>query len=260
MNPEKINKIIIKFIKEKVANANADGVVIGMSGGIDSAVVAKLCALAIGKEKVLALIMPTRVTEENDVYDAVNFSERLGIEYKIIDISKILDSFLDEIEKDNEKNEKNKTALGNLMARIRMCLLYYHANLLNRLVAGTGNKSEILCGYFTKFGDGACDILPIAKLYKTQVRELAEYLKIPKEIRKKVPSAGLWRGQADEEELGIPYEILDKILIELIDKNIEISEIIEKLKIEKETVKRVENLVNNSKHKRNMPEICCTKI
>ena len=257
MNPKKIKKIITKFIKEKVSGANADGIVIGISGGIDSAVVAKLCADALGKDKVLGLIMPTEVTPENDVSDAVNFAESHGIEYKIINITTILKSFLDEIK---ENGRESKTASGNLMARVRMCLLYYHANSLNRLVAGTGNKSEILCGYFTKFGDGGCDLLPIGDLYKTQVRELAKYLEIPGAITEKVPSAGFWHGQSDEEELGISYKILDKILIRLIDKKQEIPEIFGELKIEKELAQRVEKLVKESAHKRHTPGICRIEI
>ena len=168
-------------------------------------------------------------------------------------LSTILNCFLNEIK---ENGRENKTASGNLMARIRMCLLYYHANLSNMLVAGTGNKSEILCGYFTKYGDGGCDFLPIGDLYKTQVRELAEYMGIPGAIMEKVPSAGLWHGQSDEEELGITYELLDKILIELHDNELEIPGVSEKLKIEKEVVERVEDLIKSSEHKRQMPEMC----
>jgi NAD+ synthase len=255
MDAEKTQEIITGFIKRKVSEANASGVVIGLSGGIDSAVTAKLCANALGNDCVLALIMPTGVTSENDVSDAVNYAKELEIDCRIINISKILDSFLNEIKGD----KKNKTAYGNLMARIRMCVIYYLANSLNRLVAGTGNKSEILCGYFTKFGDGGCDILPIGDLYKTQVRELAEYLKIPDEIRKKVPSAGLWRGQSDEDELGISYELLDRILAEVVDKKTETSKAATKLNTGKDEVKRIEKKIEDSDHKRHTPEICCIK-
>lgn len=255
MESEKTKNVITEFIKRKVSGANADGIVLGLSGGIDSAVVARLCADALGKDRVLALIMPTCVTSENDVSDAVNYAKELGIDYRIIDISKILDAFLNE----TCGVKENKTSYGNLMARIRMCIIYCLANSLNRMVAGTGNKSELLCGYFTKFGDGGCDILPIGDLYKTQVRELAEYLKIPDEIRKKVPSAGLWHGQSDEADLGVSYVILDLILAEVADKKTETSKAAKKLNLDKGEVERIGKKVEQSEHKRRMPEICAVK-
>ncbi len=255
MNFKKIHEITTKFIKEKVEGANAEGVIIGLSGGIDSAVTAKLCVDAIGNMRVFAIIMPTKVTPECDISDAAKFAKELGIKYKIMNISKILDSFLEDLN-EIESTTGNKTAIGNLMARTRMCLIYYHANLSNRIVAGTGNRSELLCGYFTKFGDGGCDFLPIGNLYKTEVKKLAEYIEIPEEIINKTPSAGLRKGQSDEEDLGISYKLLDKILIELVDKKTGCSKISEKLKIDNDEVKRIEKLIKNSEHKRYMPEIC----
>ncbi|MEW5760546.1 MAG: NAD(+) synthase, partial [Candidatus Thermoplasmatota archaeon] len=145
-------------------------------------------------------------------------------------------------------------SIGNLKARIRMLLLYAYANSKNLIVVGTGNKTELLCGYFTKFGDGGADILPIGDLYKTQVREMARFLEIPEKIINKVPSAGLWKGQTDEDELGIKYEKLDKILygIELgLDKN----EISNKVELPIKEVERIMNMVELTKHKRKFPLI-----
>ncbi|MFC2174266.1 NAD+ synthase [archaeon] len=183
---------------------NAKAVVLGLSGGIDSAVVAALCAKALGKKKVLALIMPER--KDSHYKDAVAFAKALGIEYKVIDIKPIVREF------DKRCTPADKTARANIRARTRMTLLYYYSNLLNRRVAGTGNKSEKEIGYFTKWGDGAADFFPIAHIYKTDLPVLARKLGIPENIVRKKPSAGLWRGQTDEKELGISYEKIDAAL------------------------------------------------
>jgi NAD+ synthase len=208
IDPRKIEKKIIDFIRRKVKEARVDGVVIGLSGGIDSAVVATLCVRALGKKKVLGLALPqVGLTPTADVRDAKETAKALGIAFEEIDISPILYA----IEKNTAGLRKKPIASANLKPRTRMALLYCYANSLNRLVAGTGNLSELRAGYFTKYGDGGVDILPIGPLYKTQVRKLATHLKVNPRIIKKAPTAGLWKGQTDEGELGITYVKLDKV-------------------------------------------------
>ncbi len=246
---EIINKIT-KFIKEKVKEAKANGVVIGLSGGIDSSVTAYLCVKALGKDKVLGIIMPEKNTNPKDVEHAKIVAENLGIKYIISDITDILKAF--GAGGYVPTREFDKIADGNLKARIRMCILYYFANKYNLLVAGTSNKSEIYVGYGTKYGDTACDIRPIGNLFKTEVRELAKYLGVPKEIIEKPPSAGLWEGQTDEEELGVKYETLDKIL-KLYEEGKSAEDISKELGISLEVVNHVFNLIKKSEHKRTLP-------
>lgn len=240
--------IIKSFIKAKVNEADASGVVIGLSGGLDSAVTAKLCADALDKKKVLCLLLPTTTTPEDDTNDAVAFAKNLKVKHKIINISGVVKKISLTL------NGKKKKEMGNIHARTRMIVLYYFANKNNYLVVGSGNKTEILMGYFTKYGDGACDIMPIADLYKTQIRELAKHLKIPEKIISKTPRAGLWKGQTDESELGIRYEILDQILYGM-EKGLKNNEIAKSLDIPISEIKRIKNIVDSTKHKREMPEI-----
>ena len=246
---EIVNKIT-KFIKEKVEEAKANGVVVGLSGGIDSSVTAYLCVKALGKDKVLGLIMPEKNTNPKDIEHAKMVAEKLGIKYIISDITDILKAF--GAGGYVPTKEFDKIADGNLKARIRMCLLYYSANKYNLLVAGTSNKSEIYVGYGTKHGDIACDIRPIGNLFKTEVRELAKYLGVPKEIIEKPPSAGLWEGQTDEGELGIKYETLDEIL-KLYEKGKTPEEIHKETNIPLETIEYVFDLIKKNEHKRTLP-------
>nr|WP_048060681.1 NAD+ synthase [Methanothermus fervidus] len=246
---EVINKIE-NFISRKVEEAGANGVVLGLSGGIDSSVVAYLSKKALGSKNVFGLIMPSETTKEEDVKDAISIAKNLGINYEIINIEPILKKF-----RSMCKHKGNKIAIANLGPRVRMTILYYHSNSLNSLVAGTGNKSELLIGYFTKYGDGGVDILPIGDLYKTQVRKIAYELGVPKKIIEKPPSAGLWRGQTDEDEIGLDYETLDKILFLMVEKKLKNHEIHEKLGIPLKTIGRVEEMIKNAEHKLNPPEV-----
>ena len=197
-----LNKLILK-LRKYVEKAGVNGVVFGMSGGIDSTVVAYLAKKALSDKKVLAMIMPWRYTPKKDTKDAIKIAEKLGIEYKIENIDHIvekLDTGLDRI------------SLGNLAARIRMTILYREANSQNLLVLGTSNRTELELGYYTKYGDGGADLLPLGSLYKTDVRILAKKLGVPNYIINKKPTAGLWNGQTDEDELGFTYEKIDKKL------------------------------------------------
>jgi len=238
---------IIEFIKKKVEEAEAKGIAIGLSGGVDSATTLFLCVEALGNDKVLALMMPWKINKKEDTEDAIQICEKLGVKYKVIKIDPILESF------GNILDLSDRLVKGNLIARIRMCILYYFANKDKLLVAGAGNKSESLQGYFTLHGDIACDFLPLGNLYKTEVKKLAKELEVPKKIINKTPSAGLWEGQTDEDELGITYEDLDKIL-PLIEKNVFEEDIHKKTKIEINKIKKVKERMIKTKYKRKLVE------
>ena len=241
--------LIESFLAHHVEGSGATGVVLGLSGGIDSAVVARLCADALGGKRVLALSLPEG-KGGRDLADARAFAEALGIGFRVIDISPFVASF----EAHLKSGRAARVARGNLRARTRMIVLYFVANSEHRLVIGTGNKSEILTGYFTKFGDGAADFLPIGDLYKTQVRAMARHLGLPKRILDKVPTAGLWPGQTDEGELGLSYDELDRILLGL-ELQLDPTAIAEKANVSLERVEHVEALVQAAVHKRKMPLI-----
>ena len=192
---------LVKGIKGYFKKAGMKKAVIGLSGGIDSALALRLTADAIGSNNVTALLMPEKGLKDKD---AVEFCKKLKVNYKIIWIDSILKNF--------KRIKQNKISLINLKPRIRMVILYNYANANNALVIGTSNKTELKLGYFTKHGDGACDLEVIGGLYKTEVRELARYLKLPESIIIKIPSAGLFKGQTDEKEIGETYENIDKML------------------------------------------------
>lgn len=249
LNTQKTVETISSFIKDKLNESNSKGLVIGLSGGIDSSLVAYLCTKSVGADKILGLVLPSETTSSEDVKDAVKVAGELGIKYKILNIDPLIKPF----PKLCPECGKNKLANANLKARIRMILLYYHSNAMQRIVAGTGNRTELLVGYFTKYGDGGVDILPIGDLYKTEVREVADYIGVPKSIIEKAPTAGLWTGQTDEDELGIKYDLMDKILYLMVDKGLSIEEVSTQLKISYEEVLRIKKMVESSKHKLSSP-------
>ena len=185
LNYDSVIKEIVDFIKKTVEDSGASGVVIGLSGGVDSSLTAVLCKRALSRDRVLAVLMPTVFTPRQDVEDALYLAEELGIRAEEVNIDGISKAFFTELGCD-EKNPKHRIPMANIRARIRMVILYFYANLNNYLVAGTGDKSERLIGYFTKYGDGGVDFMPIGHLYKTHVRELARFLGVPEHIAYKL--------------------------------------------------------------------------
>lgn len=242
-----VTRYLISRIRNKVSETGFDKVVVGLSGGLDSSVTVKLLTEALESSRVLALIMPdSRVTDKADVEDAVNLAESLGVNYRILNI----DGIVDEYAKILGVDDYESIPIGNLRTRIRMSILYYYANTTKALVAGTSDKSEILIGYFTKYGDGAADFYPIACLYKSQVRRLAEYLGLPSRIIHKPSSPGFWRGHLAEEEIGLKYEVIDSILYLLFDKKLSIDEIITNYNFDRDVVVKVLSMFRRSMHKR----------
>ena len=193
--------------------------------------------------------MPSTTTPTEDKIHGIEIAQKLGIDYKEIAIDSILNEFLS-----MTQLEENKLAIGNLKARIRMSIIYYYANANNYLVCGTGNKSELLIGYFTKYGDGACDIEPIGDLYKTEVYKLSQHLDVPKEILEKPPRAGLWNNQTDEDELGMSYDLIDQILYLCTEKKMKNTEIAEELEIPASDVDMIITKIIRSTHKSKVPE------
>jgi NAD+ synthase len=245
-----IANCIIEFIRLEVSRAQSPGVVLGLSGGVDSSVAVSLATKALGNQRVLGLILPDKkVSEQKDICDAVDMAKLLDIKYQIIDITEIKQKYIDLL-------PVEKIPVGNLTARIRMTLLYYYANLYNKLVLGTSDKSEMI-GYFTKFGDGASDLLPLADVYKTQVRKLGSYLNVPQTILLKKSTPSLWRNQTAENEIGMEYEKIDNILKYIEENNSSISnkDLIKK-GLKKKDVEFIQNLVLKNIHKRKLPKIC----
>ena len=246
MDNQAVYKKLTGGIRDYFTKNNAKKAVIGLSGGIDSSLSAKLVADAIGKENVHGLIMPVMgVSSQENIADAVELCKLIGMIYSVVYINRFLEG-LEDLEWGQSKIAKMNSA-----SRIRAVLLYNYANTHNALVIGTSNKTEILLGYFTKYGDGAVDIEVIGELFKTDERELARFVGIPDKIINKTPTAELYHGQTDEDELGLSYDELDKILKLHVDGR-NVNEIVDR-GFDRKSVENVINRVKANEHKRNMP-------
>jgi len=250
MDFSETQKRICRFIKEYVENAGAKGIVLGLSGGIDSGTIAALSSLAIGGKNVLGLMLPERENfNQKDIDDAKVVAVQFHLETQVCDMSDSLCGLYGAIP---VFDQSDRLCKGNVKARTRMIYLYYYANKQNRIVCGSSDKSETMMGYFTKWGDAAADIAPIMDLYKTQVRKLALHLGIPKELALKPSTPALWPNQTAESELGIDYETLDLILYGL-ERFMAPEEIVNQLAVEKTLVDRVKSRWLANEHKRRMP-------
>jgi len=238
MDLEQLTDRLVLWIRDRVLTAGLKGIVVGISGGLDSSVVAVLCRRAFGRN-TLGLIIPCH-SSYIDEQHALAVANKFSISTKTVVLDAIYDALIKTLTV-NKASATSQVAKGNLKARLRMLTLYFYANQLQYLVVGSGNKSELAVGYFTKHGDGSVDILPLGNLVKLQVKELAKFLDIPQEIIDKPPSAGLWPGQTDEGELGLSYKELDHYLIT--------GEAPDRIK------QKIENMVTRSSHKRYPPPV-----
>ena len=243
-----VSKILEQFLLEETKKVGYEKVVFGLSVGIDSTVVAYLCANAFDHDNVTALILPYGSMSPNNIKDAERVAIELEIRYEIIDISPMVDIFF------QNDPDANFIRRGNRMARERMCIIYDYSLKDNSLVIGTSNKTELLLGYGTIFGDLASAINPIGDLYKTQVRQLAKFYNVPNEIVVKSPSADLWLGQTDEKELGYSYDDIDRLLYYLVDLRYSEDMLIEQ-KFPFKMVKDIQHRIQSSQFKRRPPVI-----
>lgn len=255
---EAVRSRLVDAIRTAVDDASADGVVVAMSGGLDSTVTAVLAVEALGHERVIGLGLPCYKSDRPDVTEARTIADGLGIEFHEIQLRPLLEAFEDAVSEleppgDGDRPNERNRELGNATARFRMTCAYYAANRRSRLVLGTANRSELLLGYFTKYGDGAADAFPIGDLYKTEVRALAERLGVPRRIVTKEPSAGFFAGQTDLEELGAPYAVIDPLLRRLVDDGQPIVDAAAALEIDRQTARSIAWMAAETAHKRTVP-------
>ena len=252
LNLKEVHSELVEFLRESFKKAGFSKAVLGLSGGIDSALVAYLLRDALGKENVLAIMMPYKSSNPDSLNHAKLVIEDLGINSKTIEITDMIDAYF--------KNEKEATSLrmGNKMARERMSILFDYSSKENALVVGTSNKTEIYLGYSTQFGDSACALNPIGDLYKTNIWDLSRYLKIPNELIEKKPSADLWEGQTDEQEMGLTYKEADQVLYRMLEENKKVEEVLAE-GFNKDLVDNILRRMYRSEYKRRMPLIAKIK-
>jgi len=247
--PQIVNNIKV-FLLTEFKRAGKNKAVVGVSGGIDSSVVATLCVIALGKKNVVLLQLPYRgISSQGSERDSKELAEFLKVPRRNVlkfKINNIVDNYKQQLTPDLLR-------LGNIMARVRMIYLYDISKKINGLVVGTCNRSELLLGYETRYGDGACDLNPISSLYKNQIYQLAHYFNLPENILKKPPSAELWNGQTDENELGFSYDWVDPLLYFLIDKKMSSSMVSKKFGYKRSDILEILKKVNNNKFKQLLP-------
>jgi NAD+ synthase len=243
---------VTTFIRETVSTAGKDGVVVAMSGGIDSTLTAVLATEALGSDRVLGLGLPCNKHGSERANDARTIADGLGIEFREVNLQPLLDIFEDIVAPLIDTSGEKRT-IGNVIARLRMVCTYYAANARSQLVLGTANRSELLLGYFTKYGDGAADLYPVGDLYKTEVRALARHVGLPRRIIKKASTAGLWVGQTDEDDLGASYDDIDPLLRRIVDRGERVSDAAADLGIEEKTAEDIASRYVDTIHKRGVP-------
>ncbi|NTU93926.1 MAG: NAD+ synthase [Chlorobiaceae bacterium] len=248
LNYDLVESILVSFIRNEIRKFGFSSVVLGLSGGIDSAVVCELAARALGADHVLALMMPYKSSSAESLAHAGLMVDRLGIRSELMPVTGIVDAFFE------GQGEASRLRRGNVMARARMLCLYDVSARDGRLVLGTSNKTELLLGYGTMFGDMASAVNPIGDLYKTQLRGLARHLGIPSVLIDKSPSADLWEGQSDEDDLGFSYDEVDRLLYMMLEERMERDAILAE-GVEPAFYDRVRGMVVKSQYKRMMPVI-----
>jgi NAD+ synthase len=248
INPDLARKILAGFIKSEITRVGFSKAVVGLSGGIDSALSCALAAEALGPENVLAVRMPYKSSSSDSLEHAQLVIEQFKVQSETLEITEMVEPLID------RDPDMSKVRKGNIMARARMIVLYDQSELFKGLVVGTSNKTEILLGYSTLWGDSASALNPIGDLYKTQVRQLSRAIGIPNVIIDKAPSADLWSGQTDEDELGFTYEDVDKLLYLLVDHRYSPEECVE-VGFPEHFVDKVVNRIRRSQFKRMLPPI-----
>ena len=249
VDPDSAIPIIERFITDALRRSGLDGYVVGLSGGVDSALSATLATGAVGTEKVFAVLMPYRTSSESSVPDAMLLVDKLGIRHRVVDISPMIDAYYPKID------DSNRLRAGNKMSRERMAVLFDIAREMDRLVLGSGNRSEICLGYTTLYGDSACSVNPLGELYKTEFKQLAKSLGISEKIINKTPSADLWIGQTDEGEIGVTYDVIDRLLGRIVDDGVTSLSQLKKEGFDKASIERVVLRLNQNAFKRRQPDI-----
>ena len=250
LNTLEISSKITEFISEEVRKSGLNGAIVSVSGGIDSALTLSLTAKALGPERVRAVTIPERdITPESDITDVMRLTDLYDVTCDIVEITPTLEALSEALPL---YDPSDRLATGNIRPRIRMMVSYHYANALNMMVLGSSNKTELLTGYFTKYGDGGVDLLPLGDLYKCQVRQLASYMGVPQEIIDKTPTAGLWPGQSDEGEMGASYDVIDLILWGR-EKGFSAQDIASGIDADLGIVESILARVERSEHKRRLP-------
>ncbi len=248
INSKLVEKTLVEFLKDEIKKFGFKKGVIGLSGGLDSTVAAFLGVRALGKDNIVALILPYKTSNKKNIDDAEDIAKILGVKYFKIDITPQIDVYF----KNNPTD--NKLLIGNKIARERMSVIFDYSAREKAMVIGTSNKTELLLGYGTWYGDLASSVNPLGDLYKTQIFELAAHLGVPEKIIKKTPSADLWPGQTDEDEMGLKYEIADKVLYLIFDKRKTREDLIS-MGYDNKIVDKILNLVKRYQFKRVLPII-----